>query len=44
MKTTLPMVLRPGNWFGWALSRVAIPPVAIVQANHANVKLEMRVS
>ena len=39
MKTTLPIVLRPVNWFGWAFRRVAIPPVAIVQANHAKVKL-----
>jgi hypothetical protein len=39
MKTTLPIVLRPVNLFGWAFRRVAMPPVAIVQANHAKVKL-----
>lgn len=40
MKTTLPIVLSPVNLFGWAFNRVAIPPVAIVQANHAKVKLD----
>jgi hypothetical protein len=37
----LPIVLRPVNWLGWAFRRVAMPPVAIVVANHAKVKLEV---
>jgi hypothetical protein len=39
MYTIVPMVMRPGNLCGWTDSRVAKPPVLIVNVNHAQVKL-----